>query len=102
MPFVTVGTIADLVPLIGENRYFVTKGLELIAAGKHYGLKRMLDVAGVGTDNGLTAEQIAFTIAPRINASGRIDTVDAAVKVMISEINRKLKWLLFRLKTLIS
>ena len=39
MPFVTVGTIADLVPLIGENRYFVTKGLELIAAGKHYGEK---------------------------------------------------------------
>ena len=85
LPFVTVGTIADLVPLIGENRYFVTKGLELIASGKHYGLKRMLDVAGVNTDNGLTAEQIAFSIAPRINASGRIDTVDSAIKVMISE-----------------
>lgn len=62
LPFVTVGTIADLVPLIGENRYFVTKGLELIAAGKHYGIKRMLDVAGVGTDNGLTAEQIALSL----------------------------------------
>lgn len=85
LPFVTVGTIADLVPLIGENRYFVKKGLELIAAGKHYGLKRMLDVAGVNVENGLTAEQIAFSIAPRINASGRIDSVDAAVKVMISE-----------------
>ena len=85
LPFVTVGTIADLVPLIGENRYFVTKGLELIRDGKHYGLKRMLDIAGVGTENGLTAEQIAFSIAPRINASGRIDTVENAVKVMISE-----------------
>ncbi|MCQ2754813.1 MAG: DHH family phosphoesterase, partial [bacterium] len=52
MPYVTVGTIADLVPLIGENRYFVTRGLELIAEGKHYGLKRMLDVAGVNLDNG--------------------------------------------------
>ena len=85
LPFVTVGTIADLVPLIGENRYFVTKGLELISKGKHYGLKRMLDVAGVNVDNGLTSEQIAFTIAPRINASGRIDTVDAALKILISE-----------------
>ena len=85
LPFVTVGTIADLVPLIGENRYFVTKGLELIASGKHYGLKRMLDVAGINLDNGLTSEQVAFTIAPRINASGRIDTVESAIKVMTSE-----------------
>jgi len=85
LPFVTVGTIADLVPLVGENRYFVAKGLELIAAGKHYGLKRMLDVAGVNFDNGLTSEQVAFTIAPRINASGRLDTVDAAVKLLTSE-----------------
>ena len=85
LPFVTVGTIADIVPLIGENRYFVTKGLELIASGKHYGLKRMLDVAGIGVENGLTAEQVAFTIAPRVNASGRLDTVDAAIKLMTSE-----------------
>lgn len=85
LPFVTVGTIADIVPLIGENRYFVTKGLELIASGKHYGLKRMLDVAGVNLENGLTSEQVAFTIAPRVNASGRLDTVEAAIKLMTSE-----------------
>ncbi len=98
LPFVTVGTIADIVPLIGENRYFVTKGLELIASGKHYGLKRMLDVAGVGTDNGLTAEQIAFTIAPRINASGRIDTVDSAIKVMISENKQEIEMAIITLE----
>ena len=85
LPYVTVGTIADLVPLIGENRYFVVKGLELITAGKHYGLKRMLDVAGINLENGLTSEQVAFTIAPRINASGRLDTVDAAIKLLTSE-----------------
>ena len=98
LPFVTVGTIADIVPLIGENRYYVTKGLELIASGKHYGLKRMLDVAGVGTDNGLTAEQIAFTIAPRINASGRIDTVDNAIKVMISENKQEIEMAIISLE----
>ena len=85
LPYVTVGTIADLVPLIGENRYFVTKGLELITQGKHYGLKRMLDVAGINYENGLTSEQVAFTIAPRINASGRLDTVTDAIKVMTSD-----------------
>lgn len=85
LPYVTVGTIADLVPLIGENRYFVTKGLELITQGKHYGLKRMLDAAGINYENGLTSEQVAFTIAPRINASGRLDTVADAIKVMTSD-----------------
>ncbi len=98
LPFVTVGTIADLVPLIGENRYFVTKGLELIAAGKHYGLKRMLDVAGVSVENGLTAEQVAFTIAPRINASGRIDSVDAAIKVMISDNKQEIEMAIITLE----
>ena len=100
LPFVTVGTIADIVPLIGENRYYVTKGLELIAQGKHYGIKRMLDVAGVGTDNSLTAEQIAFTIAPRINASGRLDTVDAAVKVMVSENKQEIELAIMQLENL--
>lgn len=85
LPFVTIGTIADLVPLIGENRYYVTKGLDLIAKGKHYGLSRMLKIAGINTENGLTSEQVAFSIAPRINASGRLDTVDAALKILMSE-----------------
>lgn len=98
LPYVTVGTIADIVPLIGENRYFVTRGLELIASGKHYGLKRMLDVAGVGTDNGLTAEQVAFTIAPRINASGRIDTVESAIKVMTSENRQEIEMAIITLE----
>jgi single-stranded-DNA-specific exonuclease len=59
LPYVAVGTIADLVPLIGENRYYVTKGLELIRQGKHYGLKRMLEASGINPENGLTAEQVA-------------------------------------------
>lgn len=98
LPFVAVGTVADIVPLIGENRYFVLKGLEMIAEGKHYGLKRMLDVAGIGVDNGLTAEQIGFTIAPRINASGRLDTVDAALKVMISDNKQEIEMAIINLE----
>ena len=85
LPFVAIGTVADVVPLLGENRYFVAKGLELISNGKHYGLQRLLESAGYNISNGITSENIAFGIAPRINASGRLDTVDAALKVLISE-----------------
>ena len=85
LPFVAVGTVADVVPLLGENRYFVTKGLELISKGKHYGLQRLLESAGYNIANGITSENIAFGIAPRINASGRLDTVESALKVLISD-----------------
>lgn len=83
LPYVAVGTVADLVPLIGENRYFVTKGLDLISNGKHYGISRLLELAGYKGQ--ITSEHVAFGIAPRINASGRLDTVDAALKVLISD-----------------
>lgn len=85
MPYVAVGTISDVVPLIGENRYFVTKGLQLISSGKHYGLKRLLEVAGYVLEQGITSEQIAFGVAPRINASGRLDTTEEALNVLISD-----------------
>lgn len=85
LPFVAVGTVADIVPLIGENRYFVTKGLELISQEKHYGLKRLLESAGYNIQKGITSETIAFGVAPRINASGRLGTVHDALKVLISD-----------------
>ncbi len=85
LPFVAVGTVADVVPLLGENRYFVTKGLDLISKGKHYGLQKLLESAGYDITNGITSENIAFGIAPRINASGRLDTVESALKVLISD-----------------
>lgn len=85
LPYVAVGTVSDVVPLIGENRYFVAKGLELISSGKHYGIKRLLENAGYVLDQGITSEQIAFGIAPRINASGRLDTVEDALKVLVSD-----------------
>lgn len=80
-----MGTVADVVPLVGENRYIVTRGLNLIAQGKHYGLKRLLERAGYNVEKGLNAETIAFGVAPRINASGRLDTVEEAIKLLISD-----------------
>ncbi len=85
MPYAAVGTIADVVPLIGENRHIVLKGLDLISQGRHLGIKRLLESAGYNVSKGVTSEQIAFGVAPRINASGRLDTVEAALKVMLSD-----------------
>ena len=84
LPFVAIGTVADVVPLIGENRYFVTKGLDLISTGKHYGITKLLESADYKGEK-ITSENIGFGIAPRINASGRLGTVDAAMKVLISD-----------------
>ena len=86
LPYVTVGTIADVVPLIGENRYYVQRGLQLISQGKHYGLKRLLESAGYNNvDENLTADKIAFGVAPRINACGRLDSVKDAVNLLLSD-----------------
>ena len=85
LPFVAVGTVGDVVPLIGENRYFVTKGIELISSGKHYGLKRLLESSKFNSDGDITSETIAFGIVPRINASSRVDTTNPAVKLLISD-----------------
>jgi len=86
LPYVAVGTIADIVPLIGENRFYVIKGLEQISKGKHYGLKRLLESAGYDNfEEGLTADKIAFGVAPRINACGRLDSVKDAINLLISD-----------------
>lgn len=100
LPFVAVGTVADVVPLVGENRYFVTKGLEYISKGRHYGLKRLLESAGYSVENGLTAETIAFGVAPRINASGRLDTVESAIKLLISENKQEIEMAIVTLNEL--
>lgn len=86
LPYVAIGTIADIVPLIGENRYYVIKGLDLISKGRHYGFKRVLESAGYNNiESGISSDQIAFGVAPRINACGRLGTVQEAINVMISD-----------------
>ena len=85
IPLTAVGTIADIVPLIGENRYFVLKGLELISKGQNKGLTKLIESCGYNIENGLTSENIAFGVAPRINATGRLDNVDVALKLLLSD-----------------
>ncbi len=85
LPLVAVGTVADIVPLIGENRCFVQMGLALIRAGKHLGLDVLLKEAGIEKIDKVNSETIAFTIAPRLNASGRLCSAELAFKLLVSE-----------------
>lgn len=83
LPLVAVGTVADIVPLLGENRCFVKRGLELIL--NHVGLKELLQSAGYSIEKPVTSEVVAFGIAPRLNASGRLENVDSAMKLLLSD-----------------
>ncbi|MBQ6380187.1 MAG: single-stranded-DNA-specific exonuclease RecJ [Clostridia bacterium] len=81
---ICIGTIADIVPVLGENRYLIKKGLELINDTGRLGIAALKGVAGVGSKQ-LTAGDIAFLISPRINAAGRISSAGKAVELLITE-----------------
>ena len=84
LPLVAVGTVADIMPLLYENRLFVALGIKLISEGKNIGLSELLRTAGVNPETDISSEKIAFTIAPRINAAGRLDSAETAFKLLTS------------------
>jgi len=73
MKVVAIATIADAVPLLGENRVFAKLGLEGLRRPVNPGLKALLEVAKLGDGRALTSTEVAFRIAPRVNAAGRMD-----------------------------
>ncbi len=80
-----IGTIADLVPLLGENRVLVRYGLRSLAERGSLGLKALMHVAKIEPGRALEAEDIAFWIAPRINAAGRLEQGRLAVELLTTE-----------------
>jgi single-stranded-DNA-specific exonuclease len=79
-----LGTMADIVPLTGENRCIVREGLQMINNGTRPGLQALKDVAGL---RGKTMKTglLVFTLAPRINAAGRIDDANAVVRLLLTD-----------------
>lgn len=79
-----IGTVADVVPLIGENRIIVKAGLELINRVKRPGIARLLQIANWKRKS-LIPWDISFIIAPKINAAGRLDDATVALKFLLEE-----------------
>jgi single-stranded-DNA-specific exonuclease len=73
MKVVAIATIADAVPLLGENRVFAKLGLQGLRRPVNVGLKALLEVAKLGDGRALSATEVAFRVAPRLNAAGRMD-----------------------------
>ena len=83
MDLVAVGTIADIVPLIGENRIFASIGLQHLIEKKNLGLNALIQLCGLNQKT-LDTTDIVFGIAPRINAAGRMGSAATAVELLIS------------------
>lgn len=79
-----LGTVADIVPLIGENRILVKHGIEALRSNPIAGTSALMKVAGVDPGR-VSTGQIGFMLAPRINAAGRIDQPQKGVELLITE-----------------
>lgn len=83
LDLVALGTIADIVPLVGENRIIVKFGLEQIATGNRLGLKVLCETANLDYRN-ITSSNVGYGLAPRLNACGRIGDATLGVKLLLS------------------
>ena len=83
LDLVALGTIADLVPLTGENRIFVTAGLSRLSTTQRPGLVALKKVAG--TAEQVSAVDVGFQLGPRLNASGRMETAEESLHLLLAE-----------------
>ena len=81
LDIVAVGTIADIVPLVDENRIITSNGLKMLQNTKNEGLKALMKVARISA---VDSDNVSFGLAPRINASGRMADATVAVKMLLS------------------
>ncbi len=94
-----LGTIADIVDLIGDNRIIARNGLMKISNTKIVGLKKLMEVSGISA-GGIESYHIGFIIAPRINAAGRMDTAKKAIRLMLTTDENEAELLALELESL--
>ena len=85
LPIAAIGTIGDIVPLKNENRRIVYEGLEIIRNGGNTGISRLLLNAGIDDFSKVNSYTVAFTVVPRLNATGRLETAEKSFKMFISD-----------------
>ncbi len=82
LDLVALGTVADLVPLTGENRILVSAGLPRLTSTKRPGLIALKEVAGI--DGEVNVRDVGFGLGPRLNAAGRLENADESLKLLLS------------------
>lgn len=102
---VAVGTVADVMPMEGENRYFVREGLEKLNASPHLGIAFLLEEIGILGNNAkpdrkINTGTIGYNLAPRINAAGRLDRSEVALELLLNQEEDKARQLAQELCTL--
>lgn len=85
--FVALGTVADVVPLLGENRVLVLRGLDLMRECSCIGVEALMSASGV-RHSSITSSDIAYGLSPRINSAGRLGKPDRAVNLLLAEDKR--------------
>ncbi|MDO8491758.1 MAG: single-stranded-DNA-specific exonuclease RecJ [Dehalococcoidia bacterium] len=84
LDLVALGTVADMSPLVGENRYLVKEGLQVLNRTNRLGLQEMALQAGLKPGS-LDAESISFVLAPRLNTAGRLDHAISSYRLLVTE-----------------
>lgn len=85
LDLVALGTVADVVPLLGVNRTLVREGLEVMTRSPHMGLAALKEVCGIHSEKAVSSVDVAFRLAPRINALGRMRDAGEGVHLLITD-----------------
>jgi len=82
--FAAIGTVADVMPLVDENRVIVKQGLSQLAHGENPGFSALIEETGLDAEN-ITAADVAYVIAPRLNAAGRMANAKIALRLLLTD-----------------